>query len=160
MSMDEYGGHFVVISPEELRQLRESAERAKLLAAEFAAFQERARRDREDLARYAVAEVLQQLMPVLDAFDVSLSTLKDPAVADGVRMVQQELLKSLAKHGFEPIAAQGRPFDPRLHLACGIVETDAHPEGTVAEELKKGYRLRDRVLRPAMVKIAKPKPVQ
>lgn len=160
MSKDEYGGNFVVISPEELRQLREAAERAKLLAAEFASFQERARRDREDLAKYAVGEALQHLMPVLDAFEMSLSTLKDPAVADGVRMVQQELLKSLAQHGFEPIPAQGQPFDPRLHLACGIVETDGQPEGTVAEVLKKGYRLRDRVLRPAMVKIAKPKPVQ
>lgn len=160
MSADEYGGNFVVISPEELRRLREAADRAKLLAAEFAAFQERARRDREELVRYAIADVLQQLMPVLDAFDMSLSTLKDPAVADGVRMVQQELLKSLARHGFEPIPAAGQPFDPKLHLACGVVETDAQADGTVAEEVKKGYRLRDRVLRPAMVKIAKRKAVQ
>lgn len=121
--------------------------------------QRRAAIDRADAVRYANAAIMKSLVVVLDDFERSLAAGRDAAnvaaVVDGERLIFDNLLKALREHGMETIDALHEPFDPALHEAMMMRPTDEHPPGTVVEEIARGYRLRDRVIRPAKVVVAR-----
>ena len=128
------------------------------LAADFENFKKRSRQERTDLLRYASAQLAEQLLTVLDDFDRVLAHAPegvDESWLKGVRMTSVRLGEVLGGVGVEPIEAVGAHFDPKLHEAIATEETSEHPEDTVVAELRRGYRMHDRVLRPAMVSIAR-----
>lgn len=127
--------------------------------AEFANYQKRSRAQAEQNQAYAVSNLALDLLAVLDNFDRALEAAKASGAAsivEGLDMVQKQLLSALAKHGIEPISALGQPFDPNQHEALIRQPSADHPEGTVVAELGRGYRLKDRILRPTKVAVSVP----
>ncbi len=127
--------------------------------ADYQNLQRRSAIERAEAVGYANADLLRSLLGVLDDFDRAVESASSSenlaAVVDGVRLVQQNLTRSLGEAGLEPIEALHQPFDPEIHEAMLQQPTDEHPPGTVIEQIARGYRLRDRVLRPARVVVAK-----
>jgi molecular chaperone GrpE len=126
-------------------------------AADLANYRRRTDEERETLARFANAALISRLLAVLDDFDRALEHV--PADAhegwvDGVRLVERKLRSVLESEGLTPIEAVGQPFDPNIHEAVVHEETADHPDNHVIGELQRGYRLHDRVLRPALVRVA------
>lgn len=114
------------------------------------------RERREDAARIT-AHVIEPMLPVLDAFERALAAHSDPAYEEyrkGFELIYRQLLEALGRFGVERIEALGRPFDPHVHQAVERVESSEHEDGTVVEDLRHGYKLRERVLRPALVRVA------
>ncbi|MBZ5612263.1 MAG: nucleotide exchange factor GrpE [Acidobacteriia bacterium] len=123
--------------------------------AEFDNFRRRAERERADVLEYANTETVRAILPVLDDFERALKTESaDKEYARGMEMIYQRLSEALKKLGLEPISAKGQKFDPHLHHAVDMVETDQAEDHTVLEEFQQGYNFRGRLLRPAMVKVA------
>ena len=127
--------------------------------AELENFKKRSAREREEVSRFANEALIKDLLAVIDNLERAIAHASDggngkPIVA-GVEMVLKGLLDALAKHGVTQISAIGQPFDPSMHEAMAQVESDAHEPNHVVEELHKGYTLRDRLLRPALVSVAK-----
>ncbi len=155
-------------TPEQLEELKARAARAdehwdRLLrtAADLENFKKRAARERIETAQAAATALIQKLLPVLDHFEMAQSaaqTAQDDKLASlqaGVAMIQEQLKNTLAESGLEEIDASGKPFDPTWHEAVSQQETADVPEGHVVQQLRKGYKLRDRLLRPATVIVAK-----
>jgi molecular chaperone GrpE len=153
---------------EELEQLRADAAKAaenwnKLLraTADFENFKKRAVRERQEGIAYANAAILQRLIPVLDNFEMALAAAAGAPDAPaqsllaGVNMIASQFRAALAESGLEEIDAAGQPFDPNVHEAVSQQESAEVPEGRVLQQLRKGYKLRDRLLRPATVIVAK-----
>jgi molecular chaperone GrpE len=125
--------------------------------ADFANYQKRAKQQADADRVYAVGSLARDLLDPLDNLARAIDHLRDSGVGGitaGLDMVQKQLLDVLAKHGVEPIPAMGQPFDPNLHEALVQQPTADHPEGTVVNELSKGYKIRDRVLRPSKVAVS------
>lgn len=147
--------------PIEALQREKDALQDRLLrtAAEFDNYRKRMDRERRDLAEYAAADVIKDLLPILDNFERALQAPATPetdAVRKGIELIHKQMLDLLKKRGVTPIEARGADFDPNFHQAV-IHETSAdHRDGEVMQELQRGYLLGDRLLRPAMVKVAKP----
>ena len=113
-------------------------------------------KEQHDFREYAGAEAIRPLLPVLDSFDRALQVKSDPAdFRSGVDLIYKQLQAALAKLSVQPIAAKGETFDPHFHEAIEMVETADAPDHQVIEELQRGYKYKDRLLRPAMVKVAK-----
>ncbi|SFQ99745.1 nucleotide exchange factor GrpE [Desulfoscipio geothermicus] len=129
------------------------------LQADFDNYRKRVQKEKEDFFKYASASLCEALLPVLDNFQLALAAREeDPAkVVEGVEMIYRQLQDVLQKEGLTPVAAVGEQFDPVKHEAVMQEATEEHPENTVIEELRRGYYLKDRVIRPAMVKVAKAK---
>jgi molecular chaperone GrpE len=129
------------------------------LAAEFSNYRKRVDAEKEEVVRYANGVLIGRLLTVLDSFDRALESL--PAElqhfswVDGIWLVERQMRAILEAEGLVPIGAVGKPFDPFEHEAVMYDETDTVPDGTVVGELQKGYKLHDRVIRPALVKVAK-----
>jgi molecular chaperone GrpE len=127
--------------------------------ADFANYRKRAEAERVEVTRYANAALIRRLCDVLDNFDRALESLppelKQFSWVDGVWLVERQLRTILESEGLRPIEAVGKPFDPFEHEAVLHEETTSAPEGTVIAELQRGYKLHDRVIRPALVKVAK-----
>jgi molecular chaperone GrpE len=138
--------------------LEDSLLRAK---ADFQNLQRRSAAERSEAIRYANADLLRSLLNVLDDFDRALESAEvtdnRQAVIDGVRLVHDNLMKAFKEAGLEQIDALGQPFDPKIHEALMQQPTDDFPPGTVVDQVARGYRLRDRVLRPARVIVSKPR---
>ena len=136
--------------------LEESLLRAK---ADFQNLQRRAAAERAESIRFANADIMRSLLGVLDDFERALQASdeakKDDPVIEGVRLVYDNLTKALSEAGLTAIEAQGQLFDPTVHEALLQQPTGDAPPGTVVEQVAKGYMLRDRVLRPARVIVAK-----
>ena len=128
-------------------------------AAELENYKKRSARERDDAIRYANESLLKDLLPVVDNLERAIAHASGGGngkpLVEGVEMVLRGLADVLTKHGAMPILAQGQPFDPTKHEAMTQVETDDHEPNSVVEELHKGYMLRDRLLRPALVSVAK-----
>jgi molecular chaperone GrpE len=129
--------------------------RLQRLQADFDNYRKRVKTEKQDWAAQAVCDLMRELLPVID----NLERAKEAkgtvdALAEGVDLVYRQLLSVLEKQGLSVIEACDTEFDPNCHHAIMQVECDL-PENTVAEELQKGYRLQERVLRPSMVKVAK-----
>jgi len=125
--------------------------------ADFENYRKRIERERQEEARRAAARLIEDLLPVLDAFERALAAHDDPAYEDyreGFELIYRQLWDALARLGLERIEAEGKPFDPHHHQAVERVESKEHEDGTVLEVLQQGYKLREKVLRPASVRVA------
>jgi molecular chaperone GrpE len=142
-------------------QVEEAQARHLRLAADFENYKKRARQEQLETIQYAAATLAERLLPVLD--DAQRALQHAPEGTDqgwlrGVRLTFQHLEEALASVGVEPIESVGRRFDPKLDEAIGSEESDQHPDDTVLAELRRGYRMHDRVLRPALVKVSRRPP--
>jgi molecular chaperone GrpE len=144
----------------ELQKLK--AERDSLLdrlaraQAEFENARRRAVKEQQESRDYAVADAIKSLLPVIDSLDLALRAKSDAAeFRGGVELIYKQLQAALGKLSVNAIAAKGEPFDPHYHEAIEMVETADAPDHQVIEELQRGYKYKDRLLRPAMVKVAK-----
>lgn len=128
-------------------------------AADFDNFRKRARKDQIEAEKKGREDVLKDLLPVFDNLERAVSHAEKAtdvqSVADGIRMVTRQFSDTLGKIGIERIASIGLPFDPALHEAIQQLETTEFPPGTVAAEIQGGYRTPDRLIRPALVVVAK-----
>ena len=130
-------------------------------AADFENYKKRAVRERQDAVKFANEGIIGTLIPVLDNFEMALAATagaKDPAIQSlqsGVSMIHQQLKKALSDAGLEEVDATNQAFDPNFHEAVSQQESADVPEGHVLQQLRKGYKLRDRLLRPATVVVAK-----
>ena len=128
-------------------------------AAEFDNYRKRMDRERRDLSEFASADVLKDLLPILDNFERALQAPATPeteAFRKGIELIHKQMLDLLKKRGVKPIEALGTDFDPNFHQAVIHEASSDHREGEVMQELQRGYLLGDRLLRAAMVKVAKP----
>ncbi len=146
----------------ELQALRQEKDalRDQLLraAADFDNYRKRVDRERRELVDYAATDLLVEVLPLVDDLELALAQPATPEVAayrQGVELVHRKMLDLLRKRGVVPVPAAGESFDPNVHEAVVHEVSDAHSEGTVIDELRRGYKLKDRLLRPAMVKVAK-----
>ena len=152
---------------ERIQQLEEEAEEAQRrylrLAADFDNYKKRTRQEQADQAQYATADLIARLLPAIDNLHRVLRSAEDldqkldEGWLKGLQLTVQNLDEVLKSQGLEAIEAIGRPFDPSLHEAIGHEETDEHPEDTVVDEIRRGYRLHDKVVRPALVKVSRKK---
>jgi len=130
-------------------------------AADFDNFRKRARRELEEARRGGREDLVKSLLPVFDNLDRALQSSQRStdvkAMAEGLSMVQRQFVDALGREGLTRVATVGQPFDPNLHEAIQQVETDSHPPGTVIAEVQSGYMQGDRLLRAAMVVVARPK---
>jgi len=144
---------------DELTRLK--AERDQLLdrlarqQAEFENARKRAAREQRDFKDYAVAEAVQSLLPVLDSLERALKTAPAGEFRNGVELIHKQFVDALTRLGARPVPATGEPFDPKHHEAIEVVESTAVADHHVLEELQRGYMLKERLLRPAMVRVAK-----
>lgn len=156
------------IAPEQLEALQaraakadENWERLLRTTADFDNFKKRAARERQEAIKFAHESLLQKLIPVLDNFEMALAAAQSgsadglPSLAEGVAMIHAQLRQALADAGLEEIIAASQSFDPNLHEAVSQQESEAVAEGQVLQQLRKGYKLRERLLRPATVIVAK-----
>jgi len=128
------------------------------LQADFDNYRKRTQKEKVELIKYASERVVGELLPVLDNFERAASSAKvNPdftAFSQGVDMIFRQLQTALSKEGLKVMEAIGQPFDPNLHEAVLRVDSEEHPENTVVEEIQKGYYLKEKVLRPCMVKVS------
>jgi molecular chaperone GrpE len=123
--------------------------------AEFQNLKKRTERERSELFEYASMEAVRALLPVLDDFERSLKVESaDKEYVKGMELIYQRFYDGLKKLGLEPIVSAGQTFNPHVHHAVDMVETDEAPPDTVLEEFQRGYNFKGRMLRPAMVKVA------
>jgi molecular chaperone GrpE len=143
---------------EKLRSERnELFDRLARLQAEFDNYRKRAAKENAEYRDYAVSDAARSLLPVIDSFTLALknSAAKPEDLRKGVELIFKQLQDVLQKLNIERVPAQGEPFDPRVHEAIEMVETNDAPDHHVLEELQPGYRIKGRLLRPAMVRVAK-----
>ena len=135
-------------------------------AADLDNYKKRAAREKQEAIKFANESLLGKLIPVLDNFDMALAAVSNAqdgtaqaastdSLQQGVSMIQQQLRQVLAEAGLEEINAAGKPFDPNYHEAVSQQESADVPEGHVLQQLRKGFKLRERLLRPATVVVAK-----
>lgn len=155
-------------TPEQVEDWKSRASKAdenwdRLLrtTADFDNFKKRAAREKQDAIKYANQSLIEKLVPVLDSFDMAMAAAQagSPESAQslqaGIVMIHQQFKNALAEAGLEEIDATNQEFDPNLHQAVSQMETRDVPEGRVIQQLRKGYKLRDRLVRPATVVVAK-----
>ncbi len=145
---------------EALRKERDQyLDRLARLQAEFDNFRKRNAREQQDYREYALIDALKAFLPILDSLDrAAKSDAQDlEQIRSGIELIDRQFHDALAKLGVQPIAAEGQPFDPNLHQAIAMEDTDAAPDNTVIGELQRGYKIKDRLLRPAMVRVARGK---
>jgi len=157
------------LTPEQIEDLKSRAAKAdenweRLLrtTADFENFKKRAAREKQDALKFANESLIQKLIPLLDNFDMALAAVQNgqtgaasSSLQSGINMILQQFKSALTEAGLEEVDATGKPFDPNLHEAVSQQETAEVPEGHVVQQLRKGYKLRDRLLRPASVIIAR-----
>lgn len=146
-----------------LGQLQGDLDRFRDLAlrsqADFENFRKRAAREKEDAVKYANAAFLERLIPIFDNFELGLAAARTGAenspILAGMDMVAKQLNDFLLSSGVEPVNGEGQSFDPNVHEAVAQEESADVPEGIIVRQLRKGYKLRDRLLRPATVVVSK-----
>jgi len=142
-----------------LAEKQELLERLMRRQAEFENFRKRTQREKEEFLAHANAELIRALLPALDGFERALGH-RDPKVPkqyyEGIQLIYSGLMEVLSRAGLEPLETVGRPFDPHYHQAVETVEVAGARDQEIVEELQKGYQLKQRLLRPAIVKVAIP----
>ena len=142
---------------EKIRAERDSLfDRLARLQAEFENYRKRAQREQGEFRDYALADAVRSLLPVLDSLDLALknSAGENSELHSGVELTRKQFADALGKLGLREIAAQGEIFSPQWHQAVEMVATEDLPDHQIIEELQRGYKLKDRLLRPAMVRVA------
>jgi len=132
-------------------------DRLARLQAEFENARKRAVREQQDYREYAVSDTVKSLLPILDSFERALQVSSNNGndLRSGVELIYKQLQDALVKLGLRQIPAKGEPFDPHLHEAIEMVDTDEVEDHHVLDELQRGYKLKERLLRPAMVRVAR-----
>jgi molecular chaperone GrpE len=140
------------------RERDELKDRLLRQQAEFENFKKRIDRERSDFVQFASAELMREVLNVLDSFELALRNVQgdgsSPKSGDGFELIYKQLISSLKRFGLEPLEARGRKFDPHFHEAVSMQPTGDAEEGTVLEDLRKGYLLNGKLLRPSMVTVA------
>jgi len=145
----------------ELKKVRDERDnlfdRLARLQAEFDNYRKRSARENADFREYAVADAVRPLLPVVDNLTLALknAAANPEDFRKGVELIYKQLQSALEKINVQRVPAQGEQFDPRVHEAIEVVESDEVPDHHVLEELQPGYRIKERLLRPAMVRVAK-----
>jgi len=125
--------------------------------AELDNFRKRTEREKEEFSKHATADLIRSLLPALDSFERALKH-RDPRVPrefyQGIELIYRDVLDILVRAGLDPVDTKGKLFDPHLHQAVESVESEQHRDQEIVEELQRGYKLRQRLLRPAVVKVA------
>jgi len=140
-------------------RLKDTHERLLRTAAEFDNFKKRAQKEKEDVQKFGIERLLKDFLPVMDNLERALDHAEQheaSQVIEGVKLVQKLFETTLARHGVQGFSAVGKPFDPSLHEALMQQESD-QPPGTVVSEMARGYKLNDRLVRPAAVVVSKPR---
>jgi molecular chaperone GrpE len=144
-----------------MQKLKDEHERTLRALADLDNARKRAQREREEVVRFGLERLLKDVLPVIDnldrALDLGDKTGQWEGLGDGVRMTRKLLEDTLAKHGLKAFSAMGQPFDPHLHEAMGQEEREDVPPNTVTSEVLRGFLLHDRLVRPALVMVARPK---
>jgi molecular chaperone GrpE len=131
-------------------------DRLARLQAEFDNARKRAVREQQEFREFAAADVIRNFLPILDSFERALKAGGDAGdFRSGVELIYRQFQDALQKSGVSAIAAVGQPFDPRVHEAIEMVDTTEVPDHHVLEELQRGYKYKERLLRPAMVRVAR-----
>jgi molecular chaperone GrpE len=145
---------------EKEKELREHHDRLLRVAADFDNYKKRAAREKEEWVKFANEDLIKSILPFVDnlerAVNHSEKTEDIQGLVEGIKLTVQQLLQTLNRFGVSPIESLGKPFDPAMHEAMLVVETDQHEPNRVIEEFQKGYLLNDRLLRPATVSVSKP----
>jgi molecular chaperone GrpE len=132
-------------------------DRAARIQAEFENFRKRNTKAQQEYRDYALADAIKTLLPILDSLDnalkINAASLED--FHAGIELIDKQFHDVLAKLGVEPVPAEGAAFDPNVHQAIQMVDTNEAEDNHVIDELQRGYRLKDRLLRPAMVRVAR-----
>ena len=154
-------GAALALAEDAAREFEETRGRLLRLQADFENFKRRALKERTDAHQYGHENLVKDLLPTVDNLDRAIDHARKSGGGDlesllqGVELVQRELLAALTKHGVVRIEALEQPFDPAFHEAMAQVPHESAPVNTVIEELQKGYKLRDRLLRPSRVVVAR-----
>lgn len=131
------------------------------LAADFENYRKRIEKEREDFIKFSKEDLIYEFLPILDNFEMALHHVKNTTepkkIIEGIELVERQFHNILKKEGLEVIETKGKKFNPHIHEAIMHEETDKHPEGFIVEELRKGYTLSGKIIRPAQVKISKKK---
>jgi molecular chaperone GrpE len=148
------------VDPTELQKQRdEYYDRLLRKTAEFDNYRKRTDRERVQLSEAAAADLIEELLPLVDdmerALKADVGADGTEAIRRGVELIHKQLLETLRKRGVRPIESLGADFDPHFHMAVAHDPADGRREGEIIEEFRRGYMLGDRLLRPAMVKVAK-----
>jgi len=131
-------------------------ERLARLQADFENARKRGAREQQDFREFALADAIRLLLPIVDSFELALKSSKEKSeFRSGVELIYKQLQDALSKLGLQPIVAKGEAFDPRLHEAIEMVDTTEARDHEVLDEFQRGYKLKERLLRPAMVKVAR-----
>ncbi len=131
-------------------------DRLARLQAEFDNARKRAVREQQEFREFAAADVIKNFLPILDSFERALKANADSNdFRSGVELIYRQLQDALQKSGVQPIVALGQAFDPRIHEAIEMVDTTEVPDHQVVDELQRGYKYKERLLRPAMVRVAR-----
>jgi molecular chaperone GrpE len=154
------------ITPKELEDLKKKAEERDefedkwlRVHADYENTRKRLEKEKTDHVKFANEGIISKLFPIMDNFDMAFDAMgkaedKD-AVMDGMKLVQKEFHRILEENGVERIETEGKEFDPNLHEAVNVLETEEYPEDSVIEEVRPGYLLNKRLLRPAQVVVSK-----
>ena len=145
-----------------MNQIQADLERFRDLAlrsqADFENYRKRANREKDDAVRYANFSFVEKLVPVLDSFELGLNAARNnegaAPIVSGIEMVKRQLEDVLHQFGVEPVEATGLPFDPNLHEAVAQEPSQEVAEGAVVRQLRKGYRMKDRLVRAALVVVS------
>jgi molecular chaperone GrpE len=159
--MTEVGEQLPATGPQvtELQTLKQERddlyERLLRKQAEFENYKKRVEREKSEFVQFASAEMMKELLNALDSFELALRNAKaDEQTLRGFELIYKQLLDTMGRFGLKPIEAKGKIFDPHYHQAVSTTPTDEVEENTVLEEMRKGYLLNGRLLRPAMVSVA------
>jgi len=144
---------------EKEKEIKEHHDRLLRLAADFENYKKRTAKEKEDWTKFANEDLIRAILPFIDNLERAVNhaqKVSDTGVLiEGVRLTLQQLLQALNKFGLSTFESVGKPFDPTVHEAMLVVETDQHEPNQVVEEFQKGYLLKDRLLRPATVSVSK-----
>ncbi len=145
---------------EKEKEIKEHHDRLLRLAADFENYKKRAAKDKEEWTKFSNEDLIKAILPFIDNLERAVNhaeKVSDAGVLiEGVRLTLQQLLQTLSKFGLSTFQSVGKPFDPTVHEAMLVVETDKHEPNQVVEEFQRGYFLNDRLLRPATVSVSKP----
>lgn len=129
------------------------------MTAEFDNYRKRVDRERRELSEAAAADLIRDILPIIDdlerAMAAAAGTSADSALVKGIELTHRQLIEQLRRRGVEPVDSVGQIFNPEVHEAVGSVPADGRPEGEIVAEFRKGYRAGGRLLRAAMVQVAK-----
>jgi len=141
------------------KEAKENYDRLLRTAADFENFKKRAAREKEDWTKFANEDLMKSILPFIDNLERAVNhaekVVDTGVLIEGIKLTLQQILQTLSKFGLSPFESVGKPFDPALHEAMLVVETDQYEPNQVMEELQKGYLLNGRLLRPASVSVSK-----